>query len=316
MQQSITNVRPSSVTKNTNIKGQDISCQILRQIFGTNHDFKTPIICSITPEIARRLLDYNTNNRGIRKRHVNWLSKQMELGYWIFTGDSIKFNSDGVLCDKQHTLHAIIQSNTTQKYIVIGGLDSRAMDVLDTGIARSAGDVLKLNGITNANNLAAICRRVLAFKEGKKSMVGKYNAGTEKNAKKDEYKDVIANIRILEEVTNDRRYVDALHIAEKCYGYSRLFNMSQYGVLYFLFAEKNADDAWEFLSKIATGVGLDNGSPILLLRQRLEQERDGRMKFSDQLKTYYIFTCWNKFRKGEVMKILQTPASIEIPELI
>lgn len=316
MQKGIANVRPNAATSNNSIKGHDNSGPILRQIFGINHDFRNPIICDITPDVARRLLDYNTNNRGIRRKHVDWLSKQMELGYWIFTGDSIKFSLNGILCDKQHTLHAIIQSNTTQKYVIIGGLDNRVIDVLDTGIARSAGDVLKLNGITNANNLAAICRRVLAFKKGHKSFAGGAKVNSGKDATKKDYADVIANIRILEEVTKDGRYEDALHIAEKCYGYSRIFNMSQYGALYFLLAEKNADDAWEFISKLATSVGLEDGSPILLLRQRLEQERDGRMTFSDQLKTYYIFTCWNKFRKGEKMKILQTPASIEIPELI
>lgn len=310
-----TNLRqPQSETKSAT-KGSDLSNHYLREIFGTKEDFSTGVIKDITPDIARKLLERNINNRLLRKNHVDWLSKQMTLGHWQFTGDAIKINSDGVLIDKQHTLSAIVQSGTTQRFLVIGGLSDTAIEVLDTGLGRTAGDVLKMNGIPNANNLSAICRKVLAFRARAVSAAFG-GVGGVKTKISEEHKDVISNHRIFEEVATNSAYSDACANASKFYDSSRILTVSQYGMLYFLFAEKSPDSAWEFLSKFANGVGLSADSPIYLLRQRLEKERDTRVRYSDFLKMYWFFTCWNKFRRGETIKVLQTPATIEIPELL
>ena len=313
-----TNVQPSAHQNKTSTKGEDLSQAILQEIFGSKEDFKAGVIKDITPKIAAKLLERNLINRTLRQRHVDWLASQMTSGYWKFTGDAIKMNRDGVLVDKQHTLSAIIQSGTTQRFVVIGGLDDTIIEVIDTGIARTAGDVLKMNNIQNANSVAALCRRILAFKNRQKASAFSRRAkgGKEVNTNEKDKEDFISNSRIFEEITADSRYSDACHTALKFYDSSRILSPSQYGLLYFLFSEKNPDAAWEFLSKFSNGVGLQADSPIYALRSRLSRERETKVRFSDSLKLYWFFTCWNKFRRGETVGNLVTPARIEIPELI
>lgn len=293
----------------------DISNGILQRIFNTDFDFSQPSIRAITPQIAEELLKTNTHNRPIRQRHVAWLSKQMELGFWHFTGNSIKIDKDGHLCDGQHTLHAIIKSQTSQQFVVIGGLDKEAMHVLDTGISRGAGDVLQLNGFTNGNRLAAIARKVLVYKQGEITRALGGIGGSAKDARK-QSDNVVANITILEEVVKNKMIAESSEVASKLYSHSRILPHTSYAIFYYIFAEKDPSDAWEFLCKLATGVELSANSPIYLLRMKLEQEMAGRVRFTSQLKSYYIIYCWNKFRSGESPKILQTPSVATIPEII
>lgn len=292
----------------------DLSRPILREIFNSNEDFTNGTIKDITPKNASALLECNIKNRKARTRHVDWLAAQMAAGYWKFTGEPIKMNSEGILVDGQHRLMAVVQSGTTQRFLVIGGLDDKIIDVIDTGISRSAGDVLNMNGVENSTNLAAVCRRVLNFKMNRKS--ASFIGGDGKRAPGTTSADVICNSRIYEEVSTDPRYAAAVRAAAKLYGGSRILSLSQYGLLYFLFSEKDPDSAWEFLSKLAYGIGLSEDSPIYALRQRMERERDTKIKYADSLKMYWFFYCWNRFRQGKTLAKLVTPDKIEIPDLL
>lgn len=308
------NLQATTETKRNGTLGSanDAANEFLRAIFKCQDDFTKPIIKTVTPEIAKQILDRNTQNRALRERHVRWLAKQMELGYWLFTGDCIRFSKGGFLADKQHTLSAIIKSGTSQKFIIICGLDNRIIDVLDTGISRTAGDVLKMNGYKNWNNVAAVCKRVILFKANRKNMVIQ-EGGTKDVLSADE---LIINMRILEEVSKNDMYEQAVVVAHRYYDMFKAVTMSQYGTFHFLFSEKSPDDAWEFLSKFASGAGLSIDSPVYLLRKRIEQEAISKIKYDPALKVYWFITAWNKFRKGETMKILQTPQIIVIPDII
>ncbi len=52
-------------------------------------------VLSITPDIAKSLLETNISNRKLNKMHVENLSKSMECGSWRFTGESIKVAETG-----------------------------------------------------------------------------------------------------------------------------------------------------------------------------------------------------------------------------
>lgn len=311
-----TNLQATIQTNRTSPKTQakDDANSFLKGVFGSKDDFKLPVLKSITPEIAQKLLERNTHNRTLRKGHVEWLAKQMELGYWLFTGDCIRFSENGVLCDKQHTLRAIIESGTTQKFIVICGLDNRVIDVLDTGIARTAGDVLKMNGIPNANNMAAICKKVLLFKAGRRTNI--IGDGGTRDVLANDREGVIVNMRILDEVSRNSAYGESALAAAKYYDMFRAITLSQYGAFHFLFSEKSPDDAWEFLSKFASGIGLDGESPVYLLRKRMEQQSLSNIRYNSSLVVYWFISCWNKYRRGEKLKILQTPPTVVVPDII
>jgi hypothetical protein len=68
-------------------------------------------ITLITPELAEKFLEKNSNNyRKLSEKVVKAYQIDMETGNWKFNGDSIKFNKSGQLVDGQHRLTAISRS--------------------------------------------------------------------------------------------------------------------------------------------------------------------------------------------------------------
>jgi hypothetical protein len=121
-------------------------------------------IRKISPEIAKNMLLLNPNNRRLSKSHVDFLTKEMINNNWIFDGQPIRFNHSGGLLDGQHRLNAIINSKTTQEFLIVSDIRNDAFKVMDTGRARTAGDVLHIHGGTHSMVLASAIRFILNHK--------------------------------------------------------------------------------------------------------------------------------------------------------
>ena len=104
-----------------------------------------PQILNITPEIAKTMLQTNTDNRSKRGWWVTGLAQMIKRGEWVTTHQGIAFDSDGRLIDGQHRLEAIIESNTPVDLLVVKGVSKEAYKVLDNGVKRTLSD---LTGIT------------------------------------------------------------------------------------------------------------------------------------------------------------------------
>ncbi len=91
-------------------------------------------------------------------------ARDMRSGRWPFTGDPIRFTTDGELIDGQHRLHAVIEADLTIPFLCVFGLEPRAKHALDTGRKRSAGDVLALKGYPQAARLSGAARQLLYIK--------------------------------------------------------------------------------------------------------------------------------------------------------
>jgi hypothetical protein len=99
---------------------------------------------TITAKQAEKYLQFNTNNRPLRKSLVSQYAKDMSSGNWRLTHQGVAFNCDGTLLDGQHRLAAIVQSGVTVQMLVARGVDSRNQLVMDDHAKRSAGDALSL----------------------------------------------------------------------------------------------------------------------------------------------------------------------------
>ena len=105
----------------------------------------------ITPEKAKEYLSHNVeNNRGIVKKRVALYAHDMMSGNWCDNGETIKFNSNGELIDGQHRLRAILASGTTQTMWVARGVDKNAFMTIDTGMGRSAVQIMKMQSATDS----------------------------------------------------------------------------------------------------------------------------------------------------------------------
>jgi hypothetical protein len=113
----------------------------------------------ITPQMAKKYLEKNTNNRTVRPSTVKRYANDMKNGNWQFTDQGISFHEDGSLANGQHRLLAIIESNTPTKMYVTRGVPNGSR-IFDRGASRSAADTLTISGfggeIANNNLLAGV----------------------------------------------------------------------------------------------------------------------------------------------------------------
>lgn len=104
-------------------------------------------VIDITPERAEAMLKMNTNNfRNIDSHRVHKYSRAMKLGFWEENGEPIQIYDDGTLANGQHRLHAIVESGTTQKNVVIVMGISRSVSTFDDGKTRTAAQKARAKG--------------------------------------------------------------------------------------------------------------------------------------------------------------------------
>lgn len=133
---------------------------------------------SITPAKAEQWLDkYNKSNRSLREGVAEQYAADMKAGKWTQCVDPIVFYDDGELADGQHRLWAIMESDTTQTFSVMRGLDRESGLNIDTGLGRTVTDNGRISGLDTglSNNLVACARAVV---------LGMASAGRISNAQK------------------------------------------------------------------------------------------------------------------------------------
>jgi hypothetical protein len=98
----------------------------------------------ITPELAKKYWEGNTNNRPLRKTVVAGYAADMKAGNWELTHQGICLASDGTLLDGQHRLAAIIESGIAVKMMVVQGIEKQTVIAMDDHAKRSAGDSISI----------------------------------------------------------------------------------------------------------------------------------------------------------------------------
>lgn len=98
----------------------------------------------VTPELAKDILkNKNTGNYRSMKNASNLYENDMKNKRWMFNGDTIRFDWNGVLLDGQNRLKAIVESGIPQDYIFVEGLDPKCVQTIDVGYKRSPEDYIK-----------------------------------------------------------------------------------------------------------------------------------------------------------------------------
>jgi hypothetical protein len=106
------------------------------------HMKQQTLIETITPRIASSYLEFNNNNRPLRKAHIRSLAFDMMNGDWQVTHQGIAFDTTGRLIDGQHRLHAIIEAGVPIQMLVTRGCSASSFSILDRGANRSPSDIL------------------------------------------------------------------------------------------------------------------------------------------------------------------------------
>lgn len=104
----------------------------------------------ITPDLAKDLLERNSNNRKPKARAIGQYRRDMEAGRWDPDASDIKFARTGELLDGQNRLIACVEAGVPFPTLVRTGLSVHSRSHVDTGVKRTVADMLRMElGITD-----------------------------------------------------------------------------------------------------------------------------------------------------------------------
>jgi len=118
---------------------------------------------TITPEIAKQLLEVNTNNRKVSQANTRKIEEALEAGEWQVSGQTIIISETGRLLDGQHRIHAVLNTGISMEHLVCRGIKDEAFKVIDTGKNRSGGDVLSIVGVVKGTKISNVIKLMDAY---------------------------------------------------------------------------------------------------------------------------------------------------------
>ena len=288
------------------MKKQDTSTNT--QLFERIAKEPTAIFLDITPAIAAEMLEHNTNNRGLRRRRVSNLAQEMSRKQWLTTGEAIKFDVKGVLIDGQHRLEGCVEAKTTLKQqLVVTGLSQESFAVIDSGMKRTANDVLSSAGIANGSAIAPVAK-----------LVGVIDAGF--NPYRADVRQLITRQDIIAWSEENLETIDwAIRLSRTVYDSAGLGNRTALIALAIL-AEKNGhskEKIEQFFAALSSGEGLTASSPVLALRSWLIKSG---AKLGANSSVIHLANCTVAFNNWTQGKIVRRHSPLgpnhELPALI
>jgi hypothetical protein len=268
---------------------------------------KTQILL-ITPQLAAEFLKRNLNNRKLRDRHVKKLAKEMSNGKWVLNGEPIQFNNKGELINGQHRLHAIVLSNVSVYILVVSGIeDENAFATIDqNSLSRGAHTVLQMKGVNYAPIMVSISKKLIHWK----NTHDKFNFSFNNNAYKevsssdvvDFYEENETDILFVFEAIRDARLI------KTCGARSALM-----AALYICY-KANPKTAPRFISMLKSGIGLQDQSPVLLLREKLTYSvpKEGGRLWDQEVMALTI-KAFNAYSERKTRKILRWTEKEKFP---
>lgn len=250
-------------------------------------------IVTITPEVAARLLERNTRNRNRKERAINDYARQMTAGSFLLTNQGIGVDRNGELTDGQNRLASCEVSGVPFTTVFVTGLDPRVRDIVDTGVKRSFGDVLRMNGHNNVSNLA-----------GAVSLRARYENAVERDftwvrarshGQRHNHEELLAFLDKHPALAERTHPAWLVRTALGKIGLSVIVAFDSMAV------ETDADAATAFREALISGALLTPGDPRLLLRNlMLRQERS-----PDTMWALGVWVkAWNLWRAGERRDVL------------
>lgn len=248
-------------------------------------------IATVTPEMAKQLIETSQRNRTINQRRVDKYASDMANGKWS-PATMLIIDEDGHVVDAHHRLLAVIKAGKPIPMVIFSGLEKRYIPYIDTGRPRSAGDMLafieELDGVKSLRNKSALVRVALMVKSGDcRRMIGF---------------DEIANFMIDERDLVNASYEDFTLI--------RPLGVTV-GVGSAILLIRKANPACgkvdKFINEVAYGEMLRSGMPTYALRSALfNNSRLGGVtrQIND---VYYVLTAWQGYVTGAEMKLLRRP---------
>jgi hypothetical protein len=257
----------------------------------------------IGPAQAEKYLEKNTRNRKLSSLVVSKYADLMRKGEWHFDGSPVRFDTDGNVIDGQHRLWAVIESDTTQRFLVIDGLGKDTFATIDTGKSRSFGDILSIDhpNLSSINQVAAATQMIYRWEQG---LRGKALAPSGRGMSGS------VPYRLLMEFfdANKERIIEVTKLGQNMNKATRGMTASVYALLAWVFDDISKEDSEFFFDRLRDGIGLHDGHAVLALRNSLQrfvnQSGDTRKTLPHDTAIAFGIKAWNYFRAGDEVKLI------------
>lgn len=251
-------------------------------------EFKTILV---TPKLAKQYLEANTNNRPIKPISIRKYAKDMEEGKWkTGTKEFIKIGTSGRILDGQNRLLAIIRADVSIELEFVFDMDESLFDVLDTGTARTPGDVFTIAGVKNSTRVSAI----IGFYSNLCQLTDVINNKLR-----------LTNQGLLSVYKEHPEYWDNISLmAQRNYkAFSQILSPSFIGGFHAYFDKCNKEKSTDFMEQLCTGINVTN-KVIALLRSSLISDKLATKRMNVSHKKALIIKTWNYYNKDIVVKKL------------
>lgn len=262
---------------------------------------------TVTPQEAAMWLDTkNHRNRPISEMTVERYTQEIKAGRWRLNGDAIRFGVSKNLIDGQHRLKAIVAANKSIETVVMYGVEDDTFDTIDDGNKRSLADVLAIKKEYKPALLSAGVRFLWEYATGQIET-------------RDLRKGQIATKPLLEK-TLDKH--PGLRQSTKFYSMIKarpgglLVPAGKAIGLHYLFSLVDETKADKFFDILQSGVGLQEGHPILALRARLiSGSKEASSNLTNTAIYFYVVTTWNSYASDQPMRRLAFVQDSPLPEI-
>ena len=126
-------------------------------------------VVEVTPDVAEAWLTRNHGNRRPKPPAIARYARDMAANAWTLTAQSIIFDRDGNLRNGQNRLMACVEAGKAFETMVVFGVDPASFMDMDTGPARTYGDVITIASdgeMANAHALGALAAMVYRYERG------------------------------------------------------------------------------------------------------------------------------------------------------
>jgi len=235
---------------------------------------KTKVI-TVTPAMAKQFLDNMVKNRPVTKANVDYFIHSIQSGQYAMTGQPIIFSPGGKLLDGQHRCLAVIKTDTAIQVLAVYGIAEEMFTKLDKGRPRTFSDCIPL--VPNNTVVAAAVK--LVYTEETSSDSGFFDGN--KRPTNDDLENALARHPGVIEAAS---FLTGRKTARRFLGGG--------GGSYCLYRMASSDksEAHAFISALNTGAGLSARSPILSLRELLNDGKTESLSSTHRL--YLTHLAW------------------------
>ncbi len=248
----------------------------------------------VTPELAKELLSFNTNNRKLKSDNLNKLIKALKNNeYKPEVCKTVMLSDVKVLIDGQHILTAIIKTGISATVMLQINVPHKAFKNIDSGASRKIADVFTIEKISNATNISAATKFLMSI----------FSNEASKSHKQSLTFDEILNFYYKYE----DKIILANKIAKNAYdlGTGKIIKRNYICGLcaYLLIHDVDEAKVRFFFEKLGSGSSLNEHDAILTLRKRIMKsvfEKGASLKKAEYINI--LFQGWNKYLKNTKWK--------------